>query len=416
MNKYRLLSQVAALILLLACQKKEAATSMSESPPRADAAAQEKKSSHKEEANFEGRPAHKDESEHAALPSRIRLAPSVVAAAKIRTHKALVKALPLTLEVPGEIGADPDRSARIAARVPGRISAVYFKEGTQVQSGALLAVIESAELARTAATYSAAFSRGQAAQRNAARIESLFGSGLAANQELLDAKAHASSLFAEAQAARRALLAIGISEAQLASTGAHFELRAPFAGYTLSRNAILGQTVSAEHILCDLIDFEKAYFIGRLYEKNLAQVHVGQLAEVRLNAYPDIVFLGSVETVGKQLDPTARTVVTRIAVTNKADLLKAGLFGKARVTLGNQTTQPRALVVSLSAVTRIADRDVVFVRQPDDDFEVHPVTLGPSGSGEVSVLSGLREGEEVVTEGLYTIKGAILKSTFAEEE
>ena len=67
-------------------------------------------------------------------------------------------------------------------------------------------------------------------------------------------------------------------------------------------------------------------------------------------------------------------------------------------------------------MTRIADRDVVFVRQADEHFEVHPVTLGPSASGEVQSAPGLREGEQVVTDGVFAVKGAILKSTFAEEE
>ena len=360
---------------------------------------------------------HKDEpTEHEPLPSRIRLPLSVLAAAKIRVDKVISKALPMTLEVPGEVAADPDRSVRIAARVPGRISAVFFKEGARVQPGALLAILESSELARVASTYTAASARASAAQKNAARLESLSTKGLAANQELLDAQAQAHGLESEAQAARRSLLSFGLGDAQLPNIGARFELRAPIGGYTLSRNATVGQTVTAEHILCDLIDLDRAYFIGRLYERNLARVQPNQTAEVRLNAYPDAVFVGVVETVGKQLDASARTVVTRIAITNQNDLLKVGLFGKARVSLHDAREQTRGLVVPLSAVTRIADRDVVFVRQADGHFEVHPVTLGPSASGEVQILSGLREGELVVVDGVFALKGAILKSTFAEEE
>ena len=420
----RVFAALSLLLLLLAACDKKASAPQSGEPSKhntTEATSGQKEKPQDEHADehsgkHAGEAGHKDESDHEPLPSRVRLPASVVAAAKVHTTKVVLKALPMTIEVPGEVGADPDRSARITARVPGRISELFFKEGDSVKAGALLAVIESAELARTAATYSAAQSRVQAAQKNAARVESLSGSGLAANQEVLDAKAHAGSISAEAQAARRSLLALGIAESQLGQVGARFELRAPFAGFTLSRNAIVGQTVPAEHVLCDLIDFSRAYFIGRLYEKNLAQVRAGQLAEVRLNAYPEVVFLGKVETVSKMLDPSARTVVTRIAIPNQDDLLKAGLFGKARVSLGGGSTHPRVLVVPLSAVTRIADRDVVFVRQPDDDFEVHPVTLGPSASGEVQILSGLREGESVVSDGVFTLKGAILKSTFAEEE
>lgn len=428
MKRLTLVCQLAALLLLAACFGKDVDknsalpskdTALGTAPLQLQSGHKAAATAPQEDHNKETKesPLHQDEpKEHEPIPSRIRLQSSVLAAAKIRTEKVLSKALPMTLEAPGEVAADPDRSVRVTARVPGRISTVLFKEGLRVQTGALLAIIDSAELARTASTYTSAAARVLAAQKNAARLESLTTKGLAGNQELLEAQTQAQVLQAEAQAARRSLLSFGLSDAQLSNIGARFELRAPLTGYAMNRSAVIGQTVPAEHILCDLIDLDHAYFIARLYEKNLARVRPGQTAEVRLNAYPDAVFVGIVESVGKQLDATARTVVTRIAITNKDDLLKVGLFGKARISLGDEREQGRGLVVPLSAVTRIADRDVVFVRQPDEHFEVHPVTLGPSASGEVQVLSGLREGEQVVTEGVFTLKGAILKSTFAEEE
>jgi cobalt-zinc-cadmium efflux system membrane fusion protein len=78
--------------------------------------------------------------------------------------------------------------------------------------------------------------------------------------------------------------------------------------------------------------------------------------------------------------------------------------------------QPRREVVPLTAVTKVADRDVVFVLQPDGDFEVHPVTLGRTAGSRVEILSGLREGERIVVEGVFTLKSAVLKSTFGQEE
>ncbi len=73
-------------------------------------------------------------------------------------------------------------------------------------------------------------------------------------------------------------------------------------------------------------------------------------------------------------------------------------------------------MVPRSAVAEINSKPVVFVRHPDDDFELHPVVLGHAALGKVEVLSGLREGEEVVVDGAFTLKSLVLKSTFAEEE
>ena len=80
----------------------------------------------------------------------------------------------------------------------------------------------------------------------------------------------------------------------------------------LSRDAVQGQSVDAEHVIAVVGDLDHAYFLGRLFEKDLARVKQGAHAEVRLNAYPNEVFEGEVETIGKQLDPAARTVTARI--------------------------------------------------------------------------------------------------------
>lgn len=368
---------------------------------------------------------HSDEEAHAELPTRVRLSPEVVQAAGLRTAPALLQSLSSTVELTGELLADPDRTARITARIPGRVVAVRVKEGQRVAAGELLVVLESPELLRVRAAYQAAQARGQSAEKNAERLGSLLSSGLAAEQEARGAAADARALLAEASAAARTLATWGLSPSELGQSGARLELRAPLAGYVVSRDALVGQGVTPEHVLFDLADLDRVYFVGRLFEKSLARVHPGQPAEVRLNAYPDVLLLGTVESIGKRLDPVARTVVARIVVSEPKDrpgLLKIGLFGTARVSepaAPHEATDggdPQVLVVPLTAVMRLRDQDVVFVRQPDGHFEVHPVTLGRSAGGSVHVLSGLRPGEQVVIQGAFTLKSAVLKATFAEEE
>lgn len=370
-------------------------------------------------ASEDGKPAaeHRDEpEEHGELPTRVRLPPTVIAAAGIRTQPAEKKKLPLTVDLTGEVAADPDRSARVAARVPGRIVEVHCKEGERVKAGQLLASIVSPELARARAAFSGAQARAGAAARNAERLTGLAKTGMASGQEVEAAQAEEKALQAEAAAAQRTLLSFGLTEGELGRSGARLDLLAPITGVVAARDAIIGQTVGAEQVLCALVDLSRAYFLGRLFEKNLVRVRTGEAAEVRLNAYPGEVFLGTVESIGQQLDPTARTVIARIAIQNREERLKVGLFGTARVTSTEAPPQGEGLLVPITAVTRIADKDVVFVRQADGDFEVHPVTLGRSASGQTEILSGLRPGEQVVLEGVFTLKSAVLKSTFGEEE
>lgn len=410
MKRTQLLSVFSAALLLSAvfvgslvgCKK---------NPP-----AVENKESGKESTKTSGKD-HSDESEeHEELPTRVRLPPEVLTTAGIHTTNITKKPLPATVDLTGEVVADPDRTTKVAARIPGRIVEVHFKEGERVKAGALLAVVESPELARIRATFASALARGQSAQKNADRLGNLAQTGLAAEQEVAGATAEARALLAEATAAQRTLQSFGLSMSELSQAGSRLELRARIEGFIISRNAVVDQSVPAEHILAEIINLDRAYFLGRLFEKNLERVQVGATAEVRLNAYAKEVFVGRVESLGKQLDPLVRTIVARITIDNRDDLLKVGLFGTARVSSGTAASDESTLVMPLTAVTQIADRDVVFVKQKDGDFEVHPIKLGRTASGQVQILSGLRAGEQVVDEGVFTLKSAVLKSTFGEED
>jgi cobalt-zinc-cadmium efflux system membrane fusion protein len=360
---------------------------------------------------------HQDEAEeHQQLPTKVRLRPDVVRAAGIKTAPATMASLPVTVDLTGELAADPDRSAQLAARVPGRIVDVRVKEGQRVKAGQTVAILESPELARARATLASAAARMKVARLNADRLRRLESKSLASGQEASAAEAEAAALDAEAGAAKQTLSALGQGDDAATGGSARVTIRTPIAGFVLSRDAVQGQSVDAEHVIAVIGDLEHAYFLARLFEKDLARVKQGASAEVRLNAYPNEVFGGDVETVGKQLDPAARTVTARILVRNHGDLLKVGLFGTARVVAGTATVQRRHVVVPLSAITQLPEKNVVFVLQADGDFEVHPVTLGGSAAGRVEVLGGLREGERVVVDGVFTLKSAVLKGTFGEED
>ena len=361
--------------------------------------------------------AHKDEPEdHEELPSKVRLSAEVIAAAGIRTTAAVEERLPSTANLTGEIVADPDRSAKVALRVAGRIVDVRFREGDRVKPGDVLLVVESKELAQARALYISTMARADAAHKNAERLERVAAKGLAAGQEVADAQAQSRSLEADAHAARQTLSALGPGALDLDGDTARLTARAPIGGFVLRRDAMRGQTVPDAHVVAEIADLDRVWFLGRLFEKDLARVKVGGAAEIRLNAYPDEVFEGVVESIGRQLDPAARTVLARVVLRNRGDLLKVGLFGAALVVMAGPPEGKPRVVVPLSAVTKIADHDTVFVRQPDGDFEVHPVTLGRSAAGKIEIVAGLRAAEQVVSQGVFTLKSSVLKSTFGEED
>jgi cobalt-zinc-cadmium efflux system membrane fusion protein len=182
------------------------------------------------------------------------------------------------------------------------------------------------------------------------------------------------------------------------------------------RAAVIGQPVRPDQVLCEIVDLSELWFLGRVFEKDLDRLALGASAEVQLNAYSRERFQGVVEYVGHQVDPVARTVTARIRLQNRQDRLRVGLFGTAYVSTGDRERGEATLVVPRSALTEVAGKQVVFVRQADHDYELHEVVLGASAAGKVQVIAGLRDGEQVVVDGVFTLKSAVLKSTLAEEE
>lgn len=348
---------------------------------------------------------------HEELPHKVELSEEVRREARVQVAQARREVLSETLSLPGEIAADPDQLARISSPAAGRVESVVFKEGMRVKKGDVLLVVRVPEVGRVRSTFVATQGRAAAARANAERLSELQVKRLASEQDVVDAKAEADALEVEARSLQEQLGALGAG-----ATGAlAIKLRAPIAGTVIARSAVVGQPVSPEQTLGSVAALDELWFLGRVFEKDLGHLALGASAEIRLNAYPAERFAGVVEYVGHEVDATARAVTARMRLKNRNDLLRIGLFGSADIAIGSAAPGPARLVVPRSAVTEIAGNSVVFVGEGNGAFELHRVTLGRAAPGKVEVLEGLREGESVVTEGVFTLKSVVLKGTFAEE-
>lgn len=356
--------------------------------------------------------AHADEPKHEELPKRVRLTKQVIADAKVRSTPVVKEALAPTLTLPGEIVSDPDKTARVSAPAAGRLAQVRFREGSNVKKGDLLGTVRVTDVGKVRAAHNAAVAKGASARANADRLQGLADKGLAAKQEALGAQAEAAALEAEARGLGEELGVLGLGTN---GTGSEIALRAAVSGVVISRDAVVGQPVTADQTIATIADLSEVWFMARVFEKDLGRLEVGSKAEVQLNAYPKERFDGSVEYIGKQLDPIARTLTARIRLVNRNDVLRIGLFGSSRIAVAEEAKKGPVLVVPQSAVTEIGGKPVVFVRHTDDDFELHDVVIGEAALGKVEIVSGLREGEQVVFDGVFTLKSAVLKSTLAED-
>lgn len=355
------------------------------------------------------------EVDRAGLPKRIQLSPKVIADSRIETAPVTRESVVSTVDLPGSVAADPDKSARVASPVAGRLEQVSFREGSVVKRGDTLALLRVPDLGKARAAYSATSAKAAAARTNADRLASLAEKGMAAKQEALSAKAEADALEAEARAAEQLLRSMGMG---IGEGGAQLALRAPVAGVVVRRNAIVGQPVATDETIATIADLSEVWFLARVFERDLEQVKVGARAQVQLNAYKGQRFDGSVEYLGNELDPAARTILARIRLSNRDDLLRIGLFGTARLDRGEASKRPPTTVVPRDALADVLDKPVIFVRltSPENTFEMREVRVGQTSVQKAEISTGVKEGEQVVTSGGFTVKSAFMKATFTEEE
>ncbi len=344
-----------------------------------------------------------------AAPTRtVKVAPDVAAAAHIRVEPARVEQLSGVLEAPGEVAADPDRLANIAAPVAGRIERVSFKLGERVRKGDVLATIRVPDLSRARADAAAKRAQARAARANAERLQSLFEAHAASEKDAVNSGAEADALEAQARAAEGVLKTLGTA-GDVGIANSQLTLRAPIAGRIIARNAVVGQPVTAEQVIGTVADLDEAWFLARLYERDLGRARIGQTVEVRLNAYPNQPFTGTISYIDQRIDPAARTLTARVALENRDDLLRIGLFGTAR--LATDTGRPASVVLPRAAVTDLDGRSVVFVRSGDGVFERRDVVTGEAAGDRVAITSGVKAGDPVVVDGASTLRSIVLRGT-----
>ena len=207
--------------------------------------------------------------------------------------------------------------------------------------------------------------------------------------------------------ARQKLKLFDISDDQIAeiekSRQAQRTLRvdAPIDGIVVEKLAVRGQMVEAGMKLYRLADLSIVWVQSQIYEQDLALLKVGQEAEVSLSYLPDRKFSGKVTYVYPTVDEKTRTARVRMEFHNPGLFLKPGMFATVEL---HAELEPAALLVPDTAVLRSGDKNTVFVALENGKFEPRSVTLGARGeSDSYQVLTGLREGERVVTSGQFML-------------
>jgi membrane fusion protein, heavy metal efflux system len=304
-----------------------------------------------------------------------------------------------SLNVTGTVNPDVSRTIPVVTLASGRVVALHARVGDYVQKGQLLMEVQSTDISGAFGQYLKAVNDERLARTQDERAKILYDKGAIAKSQLEIADDAEQDAKADLVAAEQQLRVLGVDKDHPSAT---VKVYSPAAGVIIAQNvtnaAAAGVTYSGSSTAFTIADLSHVWIICDVYENDLPTVHLGQTADIRLNAYPDRVFTGTIGEIDAVLDPSIRTAKVRIQVPNPERLMRVGMFATA--TFHGRKIQTHASVPA-TAILHLHDRDWIYVPAGEGKFRRVSVVAGamlPNGMQEV--VSGINPGQQVVGNAL----------------
>ena len=189
--------------------------------------------------------------------------------------------------------------------------------------------------------------------------------------------------------------------------GKPLELKAPIDGVVTERKSTVGELINKEAPIYTISDPSQVWVIAAIKERDIGKVKIRQDASFTVLAYEREQFHGKVARIGNEIDPGSRTLEVRIEAENRDAKLKPGMFADVEI---NTTVTENVLLIPDAAIQTDGEEQIVFVARGATTFERRSVKLGLQQDSQMQILDGVKEGEQVVTEGGFILKSEMLKS------
>jgi len=312
---------------------------------------------------------------------------------------AVARSVVSTLEVTGSVSPDVSREIPVLSLANGRVVALHVGLGDYVHKGQLVMEVQSPDVSTAFNAYLKAVNDEHLTSVTLDRDKLLFDKGAIPQAQLQAAQNGEDDAKADLSATEQQLRILGVDKNHPTDT---VKINAPASGVIIAQNVTAagaaGVTFAGAAGSLTIADLSHVWVICDVYENDLANAHLGQHADIRLNAFPGKVFSGTISDIGAQLDPSLRTAKVRIQVPNPGNQLRLGMFSTATI-LGSRPDTKTA--VPAGAILQLHDRSYVFVPADNGTFKRIQVKIGRTLEGNfIEVQTGLNVGQQVVANAL----------------
>jgi len=315
-----------------------------------------------------------------------------------KTAKAELHPLPTTVIANGVVSPEVNRTIHVTSLGSGRVVDLKAKLGDTVEKGQTLLVISSPDLAGAFSDYEKAKADEQLSHRALERAQMLYDRGAIAAKDLEVAQDTEDKAKVDLNTADHRVRILG---ADPNHPSAQIELKAPVSGTIVEQNVAGAEGIKSldnTPNLFTIANLFEVWVVCDVFENDLGEVHVGDSADIRLNAFPERGYRGKIADISRVLDPNTRSAKVRIVLPNPDGSLRSGMFAVAAFRSRKLTDR---VVIPATAIMRLHDKDWIFQKIGANRYRkiaIQADGLAPDGMQEIR--SGVKPGDEVVTNAL----------------
>src|SRR5580693_6991546 len=303
---------------------------------------------------------------------------------------------PSQLVANGVVLPDIARTVPVITLASGRVVDIRARLGDAVQKDQVLLRVRSDDVAGGFDAYRKAVADELLARKQFDRTKDLFEHGAMAQQDLEVAQDAEEDAKTTLDTATEHLRLLGNDPDK---PNGIVDIVAPVSGVITDQEVTIAASVQAYSSPnpFTISDLTTVWVVCDVFENDMANVRMGETADIKLSAYPDKVLKGKISNIGSILDPNIRTAKVRIEVPNPGQMMRPGMFATATLFSGEKQTFTS---VPASAILHLHDRDWVYIPVQEKFKRVEVVSGGQLPNNMQQILSGLQPGQQVVTNAI----------------
>lgn len=339
---------------------------------------------------------------------------------KLETQLVSFKHFSGFLTIPAEVITDQDNEAQIGSLVQGRVHKVFVKVGDYVKTGELLMTVEGLDVGKIKADYLKAKANYEYAKANYDRQKKLFDEKIGSQKALLESQSEYEKASAEYKAEDRKIHSVGLNDEDVTNgkdgdehTAGTLPIKSMINGVIVERNVVIGQLVDATTIAFKIINTGTVWVDGQIYEKDLDKIKLNSKAIFTASTNLENTFEGKIIYVGQTVNDKTRTILVRCDFVNPGSKLKPQMYGELKIPMGSNA---KALLVPEESVFQESGQTYLFVQTSDSTFERRDIMIGSTSDNLIEVKEGIREGEIIVSNGVFYLKSELKKDELGEDE